>query len=93
MQEETIIPTGEKVLSQSIEAPKTHNYNLWVQNIIYGFSMFVIGILAIIMLNNIGKGFKKELVFRTVVLVVLLSFSMLLNSGIIVYLIPHQITI
>jgi len=93
VQEETIIPTGEKVLSQSIEAPKTHNYNLWVQNIIYGFSMFVIGILAIIMLNNIGKGFKKELVFRTVVLVVLLSFSMLLNSGIIVYLIPHQITI
>jgi len=100
-------PAGEKVLSQTtepeaaIEAVKTggtnytaHNYDGLLQDIIYGVSLAAIGILlAVIFFSFNGVNFKKELVFRGVIVVVLLSLAAFLNKEFIISIIPHQIII
>ena len=64
-----------------------------LQDIIYGVSLVVIGILLTLIFFNFNINFKKELVFRAVLIVVLLSVATLLNKEIIISFIPHQILI
>jgi uncharacterized protein YkwD len=71
------------------------NYALYspdglLQNIIYGISSVIIGILLTLILFNFQINFKRQLVFRAVLIVVLLSAATLVNREIIVSLIPHQ---
>jgi uncharacterized protein YkwD len=61
-----------------------------LQNIIYGVSAVVIGIMLIMIFFNTSFHLKKELVFRSVLIVILLSLATLVNKELIVLLIPHQ---
>lgn len=70
-----------------------YNYNGLLQNIIYGVSLVIIGILIVLIFFSFNIDFKKELIFRAVLIVVLLSVATLLNKEIIVSFIPHQILI
>ena len=70
-----------------------YNYDGLIQNIIYGFSFIVIGILLTLILFNFNIKIKKELVFRAVLIVALLSVATLLNKEVIISFIPHQILI
>jgi uncharacterized protein YkwD len=70
-----------------------YNYNDLLQNITYGVSLIVIGILLTLVLFNFNIVFQKPLVFRAVLLIGLLSAATLINKEIIVLLIPHQIII
>lgn len=70
-----------------------YNYDSFLQNITYGVSMVVIGVLLALIFFNFRISFKKELVFRAVIIVVLLSAATLINKEIIVSLIPHQMMI
>jgi len=98
------VDTNERVLSQTAEpqnfiesAPEiktaAYSFDKWLQSIIYGVSLIVIGVLfAIIILSN-SFNFKRALVFRTVLIIVLLSAGALISREAIVSLIPHQIII
>jgi len=70
-----------------------YNYDKWLQNIIYGVSLVVIGILLILIFFNFDIKFKKHLIFRAAIIIILLSISTLINKEIIISLIPHQIFI
>ena len=70
-----------------------YNYDGILQNIIYGFSLIVIGILLTLIFLNFDIKFKKQLVFRAVLIMVLLSVATLVNKEIIIAFIPHQVII
>jgi hypothetical protein len=70
-----------------------YNYEVILQDIIYGISLVVIGILLTLIFFNFNISFKKQLIFRTVLIVVLLSVATLLNKELIISFIPHQILI
>jgi len=70
-----------------------YNYDGLLQDIIYGVSLIVIGILLTLIFFNFHISFKKQLVFRAVLILVLLSAAALINKETIISLIPHQIII
>ena len=70
-----------------------YNSDEVLQGATYGVSMIVIGILFALILFNFNIKFKRELVFRAVLIVVLLSVTTLVNKELIISLIPHQIII
>jgi hypothetical protein len=91
--------TNEKVLSQSTEIQSDNsvtppNYDKLLQDIIYGVSVVVIGILIMLIFFNFnGINFKRELVFRGVLIVILLSLAAAINKELIISIIPHQVII
>ena len=70
-----------------------YSYDGLLQDIIYGFSLVVMGILLTLIFFNFKIDFHRELVFRAALIVVLLSAATLLNRETIVALIPHSILI
>ena len=70
-----------------------YNYDGLLQNIVYGVSLVIIGLLLTIIFFNSNITFKKQLIARSILIVVLLSATILLSSPIIVSLIPHKILI
>ncbi len=70
-----------------------YDYDKLLQNTIYGFALVVMGILITLILFNFNSKFDRQLAFRTVLIVILLSTATLLNKEIIISLIPHQIII
>lgn len=68
-----------------------YNYDGLLQDIIYGVSLVVIGILLMMIFSNLN--FEKKLVFRSVLVVILLSLATLLNKEFVISFIPHQIII
>lgn len=77
---------------------KTLNFVLYshdklLQNIIYGVSLVVIGAMLLLIFGNLNFNFNKGLIFRSVVIIILLSAAMLLDSRLVALLVPHQITI
>ncbi len=89
---------NEKVLSQTTEIlieplKDIYNYNTLIQDIIYGLLMVITGILLFAVLFNSSIYTKKEFILRSVVIIILLLFSALLNRELIVSMIPHQIII
>jgi len=93
-----------RVLSQSTEngssnvyykiaSSVAYDYDEWLQNIIYGIGFVVIGVLLSMILLNNNFGQKRELVFRSALIVVLLSLATVINKDVIISIIPHQIFI
>jgi uncharacterized protein YkwD len=70
-----------------------YNYNGILQDIIYGVSSIVIAVLLAMILISFNFNFRRQLVFRSVVIVVLLSVATLLNREMIISIIPHQVII
>jgi uncharacterized protein YkwD len=70
-----------------------YNYDALLQDIIYGVSLVVIGILLTLILFNFNISFKKQLVFRAVLIVALLSAATLFNKELVTSIIPHQMFI
>ena len=70
-----------------------YNYDGLLQNIVYGLSLVLIGIILSLILFSSIFTFKKELVFRVCLILILLSASALLNKDAVIALIPHQIII
>jgi len=97
------LPATGKVLAQSTEtqSPNTYstvltsiyNYSGLVQNVIYGVSLVVIGILLFMILLNTDLNFRKKLVFRSVLIMIILSLAMVLNKESLISVIPHQVII
>ena len=85
--------SGTNNLSAKILNSVSYNYDGLLQDIIYGISLVVIGILLTLIFFNFNINFKKQLVFRAVLIIVLLSSATLVNKEIIISLIPHQIII
>lgn len=70
-----------------------YDYDEVLQSIIFGVSLIVIGILLTLIYFNIGTEIKRELVFRAILIVVLLSCATLLDKELIILFIPHQVII
>ena len=70
-----------------------YNYDGLLQTIIYGISMIVIGILLVIIFLDTNVALRRDFVFRSAVLVVILSSSVLLSRELIISIIPHQMFI
>ena len=70
-----------------------YDYNGLLQNVTYGISLVVMGILLTLIFFNFNTNFKKQLVFRAVLIIAILSMTALINKEIVVSLIPHQIII
>jgi hypothetical protein len=77
--------TQEKVLSQTIEID--------ARNISYGAVLSFIGILLLMIFLNPGFVLEKKLVFRSALIVILLSLATLADKELILLIIPHTITI
>jgi hypothetical protein len=97
LSQSVVAPEVVKPISTGV-APKIinavlYNYDIMLQDVIYGFSLVVIGILLMLIFFNFKIDFKKELVVRSVLIVILLSLATALNRGAIISLIPHQIII
>jgi hypothetical protein len=88
-------PAQPKVLSQATESQNNYdyNYNKLFDNIIYEFSAIIMAILLGLIFFDLGKNFNKELVFRSVLIVILLSLAITLNKDFIILFIPHKIII
>ena len=70
-----------------------YNYNIALQNVIYGFLMIVTGALLFILIFNFNALVQKKFIFRAFIVIILLSFTALFNRELIISLIPHQIII
>jgi hypothetical protein len=90
---EPAIKSGTNNLSAKILNSISYNYDRLLQNIIYGVSLIVIGILLTLIFFNFNITFKRQLVLRSVLIIVILSAATLLNRETIISLIPHQIII
>lgn len=71
----------------------SYNYNELLQNIIYGVSFVITGILLMLIFLSFDINLKKQLIFRSVLILVLLSVATLVDREIIISFIPHQIII
>lgn len=80
-------------LASKIFNSVAYNYSAFLQNAIYGVSLIVIGILLTLIFFNFNISLKRQLVFRSILIIALLSVATLLNKEIITSLIPHQIVI
>lgn len=70
-----------------------YGYDSILQSIIFGLSLIVMGILLTLILFNFKITFTKQLVYRAVIIIVLLSTATIINKDVISSLIPHQILI
>jgi len=84
---------GINNLSSKLLNSVLYSYNGLLQNILYGISMIITGILLTLIFFSFNINFKKQLVFRAVLIMVLLSVATLINKEIIIAFIPHQIFI
>lgn len=90
---ETVKEAGTNSVQSKVISSVLYDYENILQNIVYGASLVVIGVLLILIFFNFEIKFKRELVFRAFLVVVLLSAATLLNKEIIIAFIPHQIII
>ena len=67
-----------------------YNYDALLQNITYGVSLIVIGIMLTLIFFNFNISFKKPLVLRAVLVMSLLVITTMLNKDVLISLIPHQ---
>lgn len=70
-----------------------YNYSGLLQDVIYGVSLVVIGILLAMIFFNANANFGKHLVFRSVLIIILLSLATVLNKELIISIIPHRVII
>ena len=70
-----------------------YNYSGLLQSLIYGVSLVVIGILLTMIFLNTDFNFRRNLVFRSVLIVVILSLATILSKELLISVIPHQVII
>ncbi len=85
--------TGLNNRASKIMGSIIYSHDEWIQNLIYGTSLVIIGILLALIFFNINVKFRRELIFRAVVIIGLLSAATLLNQETVTSLIPHQMFI
>lgn len=71
----------------------TYNYEDILQNLTYGLSLIVIGILMTVIFFYPDIKFTKAFIFRSCLLIALLSLATFINKEAVINLIPHQIFI
>lgn len=64
-----------------------------VQNITFGLSLIIIGALIFVIFSSFNTPFKGALIFRSLILIIVLSTSLLISKEMIISIIPHQIII
>lgn len=94
--------------STSIEAYKNNAFNNFylrflnfliysnnsvLQYLIYGTLIIILGILMYILYFNYNNQNTQDMIFRSIILMAILSFSALINRDLIISIIPHQIII
>lgn len=70
-----------------------YNYNIVIQDVIYGILMIITGALLFILIFDFNALIQKKFIFRAFIVIILLSFTALFNRELIISLIPHQIII
>lgn len=70
-----------------------YTYSGLLQNVIYGVSLVVIGILLVLIFLNTDFNFRRNLVFRSVLIVLILSLATVLSKELLIAVIPHQVII
>lgn len=70
-----------------------YDYSSLSKNITYGVSFITIGLLLTVMLFSFKFPVSRRLIFRSVVLVVIISAALLADKNIIISLIPHKLII
>ncbi|MCX6718382.1 MAG: CAP domain-containing protein [Candidatus Staskawiczbacteria bacterium] len=70
-----------------------YNYDGLLQDIIYGVSMVVIGLLLTLIFFNFDFSPRRQLIFRSVLIVILLSLATAFNKELLISFIPHQVII
>jgi len=70
-----------------------YNYNIAIQDIIYGVLMIITGALLFILIFDFNALIQKKFIFRSFIVIMLLSSAALFNRELIISLIPHQIII
>jgi len=96
-------PVAEKVLSQSTEAKiqsadsikliNIYDYAGLLQQIIYGVSLVIIGIIIIMIYSGLDFQIERKLVFRSFLIVAVLGLSLLIDKSVIFFLLPSHILI
>ncbi len=66
-----------------------YDYDVLVQNILYGVSLLITGVLITLLLFYP----RRELILRAVIIIVILATATFLDKGMILSLIPHKIII
>lgn len=64
-----------------------------VQSITFGLSLIIIGALIFVIFSSFNTPFKGALIFRSLILIIVLSTSLLISKEMIISIIPHQIII
>jgi hypothetical protein len=80
-------------LSSKIMNAVLYNTDDLLQNIVYGVSLIIIGILLMLIFLNFDIKLKRQLVFRSMIIIVLLFTATLIDRNIIILLVPHQMLI
>jgi hypothetical protein len=89
------VPAGnaqDNLVSRSLNFV-IYDYDRLLQNVIYGVVLIIMGILIALILFNFKIPLKRELVFRALLIVILLSLATALNKELIISIIPHQVII
>lgn len=79
-----------------VHALATYEYEKWLQNVLYGASLCIIGLLMSVIFFSIRPvefHLERRVVFRSVVVVGILSASLLINKSLISFLVSHTVTI
>lgn len=85
-------PIDKKVLSQQTElVPAT--INMILKNIVYGFSLVMIGVLILSVLFKSPIENRRNLAFRAFAVIIILSATAMVNAEAAASLTPHKITI
>ncbi len=104
---ETVKPAVLSQTTQIVEAINTasdnvqskminyviYNYNDFLENTVYGITLVMIGVLLAIIFLSQDFNLSRQLVYRSVLIMVLLSAAILVNKDILISLIPHKIII
>ena len=80
---------GRNTLSLRLMNLIVYNYDSLLQNILYGISLLITGILIMLILFYP----RRELILRAVIIIAILATATFLDKGVILSLIPHEIII
>jgi len=70
-----------------------YNYDNLLQYVVYGVFVLVMSIMLSLIFFDFKVNFRRDLVFRAVLIIVLLSIATTVNKEAIIFLIPHQVII
>lgn len=70
-----------------------YTYNDFLQDIIYGLLVIVMGVMLFVIFFNFKVPVKREVMFRSIIIMILLLAGLLFNKDFILSIIPHQIII